>query len=674
MPTHCDNHDVVSPAAHEWLLTNRLGGFAMGGSVGENTRRYHGLFTVARTPPTSRTLALHSMVETLVVDGQTHHLSVHEFRTSPLENDEFRHIEPDSSALPAQMRWIYRVNDRRIDKTLALESMEPAAKLSYRVHRAPRPAQLYLRPLTPLRRFHDLAHHTDDPPLVEQSSPHAVTLRRGSLTLTLEAISAAHVTWWDDAEWWKNFAYREDRSRGQEWREDVWSPGVFQIDVPAGGDTEVLLRATATAAAGRRSSTPPPRTDRESTVRPAQGVVGRLQRAADQFVVLRRDHEQWHTSIIAGYPWFADWGRDAMISLPGLLLIAGRLDEARSTLLTFARHVRRGLTPNRFDDEVGEPHYNTADASLWFVHAVGQYVAVAGDENPRELLDACRDIIDCHRRGTDYQIRLDDDGLITAGNEHTQLTWMDARRDGVVFTPRNGKAIEVNALWYNALLTLADLTHETDERLELSALAERGAESIRAKFWWAERGCCHDVLTPNGVGDWIPDGKLRPNQIFAVSLPHSPLTLEQQRSVVRVVREQLLTPVGLRTLAADHEDYRPRYEGDMTARDGAYHQGTVWPWLIGPYGEAVLRSDQFSDHAKTHVREVTAPLLDELESGCLGQLAEIYDAEAPHRAHGCPAQAWSVAELLRLLDLAGLLEPVPAGGSSPYQGRSTVAR
>jgi 4-alpha-glucanotransferase len=376
--------------------------------------------------------------------------------------------------------------------------------------------------------------------------------------------------------------------------------------------------------------------------------------------VVRRGVRAEGVSVIAGYPWFSDWGRDAMISLPGLLLATERFDEALGVLQTFARAQRRGLIPNRFDDYGGENHYNTVDGSLWFVHACAAYLRASGDrEGFDSLVPACLRVILAYEQGTDYDIAMDPaDGLIRAGNEHTQLTWMDAQRGGITFTPRHGKAVEINALWFNALTLLAEALPDHDACARLSTLAERAGASFVRAFVNPGSGLL-DCLTPTDEG-WEADTSVRPNQIFAASLPHSPLSLEQRREVVRVVRERLLTPVGLRTLDPSDPAYRGRYEGDLMARDAAYHNGTVWPWLLGAYAEAVMRADGFSERSRAEAGDALRPLIAWLESGWSpAQLPEIFDGDetpdAPREPDGCPAQAWSVAETLRVwvMSLAG---------------------
>ena len=330
-----------------------------------------------------------------------------------------------------------------------------------------------------------------------------------------------------------------------------------------------------------------------------------------------------------------------MISLPGLLLCTGRFEEALSVLATFADHVSEGMIPNRFDDYTGEPHYNTVDASLWFIHACHQYRAASGDKRgfAQSLLPACNAIFEGYRAGTRFGIKMDPrDGLVTQGDANTQLTWMDAKCDGVAFTPREGKAVEINALWYNALVLLGQ-----------KELAHQVAQSFLSVFWVNPFRGLADVVN----GD-RRDTSIRPNQIFAASLPNSPLELEQRRAVVEVVRRELLTPYGLRTLAVSESRYCGRIEGGPRQRDAAYHNGTVWPWLIGPFIEAYLGANGNSQAAKAQARLWLGPLITHMEEGCLGQIAEVFDGDAPHRPGGCFAQAWSIAEVLRAALLADL--------------------
>jgi predicted glycogen debranching enzyme len=393
----------------------------------------------------------------------------------------------------------------------------------------------------------------------------------------------------------------------------------------------------------------------------------KLVAAAEDFVVRRGAGPEAGTSIIAGYPWFSDWGRDSAISLPGLLLSTRRFTEARQVLETFAKNRKNGLIPNLFNDRTGEAEYNTVDASLWFLHAACEYRRASGDRAGFDgpIRAACLEIIDAYTRGTDYGIRMDPaDGLIAAGDETSQLTWMDAKRDGVVFTPRHGKAVEINALWHHGLVSLAEVVEKDDAKraAEMRLIAGTVATSFRAKFWNSAKNCCHDVLLPGPKGAWKPDTRLRPNQVFAASLRHSPLEPERRRHVVAFLKGRLLTPMGLRTLEPVDPGYKPRYRGTMWDRDAAYHNGTVWPWLLGPYAEAVLRAGEFSTSARLEALGVLRPLIARLDRESLGQLPEVFDAddspEDPRRPGGCVAQAWSVAETLRVL----LMALTPAAG------------
>jgi predicted glycogen debranching enzyme len=404
-----------------------------------------------------------------------------------------------------------------------------------------------------------------------------------------------------------------------------------------------------------------------------------LRTAASQFVVRRvkpAPQKGSQTSIIAGYPWFSDWGRDTCISLPGLLLATGRLAEARQCLEAFAELVEGGLVPNCFDNGSGHAEYNTADASLWYLNAAAELAKKLGlpldpSGELSTIAGACLSIIHAYEHGTSFDIQMDpSDGLIIAGNAGTQLTWMDAKRDDVVFTPRHGKPVELSALWYNGLRRVGELLPANQARRtrEISEIASWMDRSFEKAFWNEQGAHLFDCLSPRYAADgsrvgWEPSRQIRPNQIFALSLPHSPLERSMQPSVLECVTRHLLTPQGLRTLSPHDGDYRPRFEGSLFARDGAYHNGTVWPWLIGPYAEAVLRVGEFSASARSKAREAIDPLLNELcrphdPTGPIGQICEVYDAEMPRRPEGCPAQAWSVAELIRILVL---LETPSAG-------------
>jgi predicted glycogen debranching enzyme len=445
--------------------------------------------------------------------------------------------------------------------------------------------------------------------------------------------------------------------------EDLYSPGVFVIELTDGESLTFVVSTDANAVSDFETAQAEEIERRRmlitsTSVTVDQDWVAQLILAADQFIVTRRsrtlsiEHGLDGHSVIAGYPWFGDWGRDTMIALPGLTLTTGRFEVARSILLTFAQHLDRGMLPNRFPDVGDEPEYNTVDATLWYVSAIEAYTRHSRDlELAAEVFAALVDIVAWHRRGTRYRIHVDpDDGLLWAGEDGVQLTWMDAKVGDWVVTPRVGKAVEINALWYNALRAIAGLAtqlgkHDIADELTIAA---EGVKTSFARFWNQERGCLYDVID-GPAGEKGADGRrhdpsLRPNQIFAVSLPHSPLDPVRQRAVVDTCARHLVTSFGLRSLAQGHPDYVGRYGGDQRSRDGAYHQGTVWPWLLGPFAEAHFRVHGDVDLARSFLR----PLGGHLRHAGIGSVSEIFDGDPPHGARGCFAQAWSVAETLRV--------------------------
>ncbi len=697
--------------ASEWLLANGLGGYAMGTALGAPTRRYHAWLVAALRPPVGRVAALHGAVEQLVLIRpgaalggppveQRIDLSTFAFEDSqgramlhPAGFESLAGFDPPTPGEP-RCRWTYRFGEVEVVRELALVHGRNACVVRYRIAPAGHEGRLEVRPLVSLRDFHALARDDrETTPTVEICDDEA-SIGRGPVCLNL-AWSAGEFT--PGGGWWRRFVYPEERARGQDDREDLFTPGVLRAPIGAGESTLELTgwmddagmpRPGASLPGAVRAETRRLAAITEQVLGACPGATPRdrarlrsLVFAADQFVV-RRTHAGCArgASIIAGYPWFADWGRDAMIALPGLLLTTGRFDEARGVLLAYASLQRRGLIPNCFEDAAGIPEYNSADAPLWFIHAAAAYWAATGAAPPPDdaIRLACVGVVEAYRTGTGFSIGVDpNDGLLAAGDPTTALTWMDARRDGIVFTPRHGKPVEVNALWYSALLLLAGVVEADQPRTarELRQLAERAGASFRSAFWIPEHDRLADVLSPDDAGRWVRDDRLRPNQVFAVSLPHSPLTPGQQRGVVASVREHLLTPVGLRTLDERDPGYRARYRGDLTERDRAYHNGTVWPWLLGAYADAVLRAGGGSPAALTEARGALEPLLDHLDGAIIrGQLPEVFDAEdlerEPRRPGGCPAQAWSVAEALRVLvRLCAAGEAAPAAGAPARRRR-----
>jgi predicted glycogen debranching enzyme len=659
----------------EWLLTNGMSGFAMGTASGVPSRRYHGLLVSETMHSPDRRVYVNAVEEELVVTDKSG------TRVAPLSSFRFRAGDGSDVVHPegwrslrafekgSVCRWEYEAHGARVVKRLALRRDTRAAVIDYTVTPARgSSAELRVRPLVSLRPFHWLQRRDGHSGQFDAKPGDSSCAVRRTDSAAQLFMSCTGGRFEHEEQWWYNFVWCMDRERGQDCLEDLFSPGEFifasaprraRVDtaiqfaleegVPLLGidaieEQDVARKQKSVAAIGSVTAGAP------------AAPIARLACAADDFVYSRWTVDtDAPVSIIAGYPWFADWGRDSTISLPGLLLLTGRHKEALGVLHRFAAARRAGIVPNRFGDEHGEPLYNSVDASLWFIVACARYAAATGDHAALEpeLLPACLDVVEHFRRGTEHTIGMDPhDFLVTAGSPMTQLTWMDALRDGVVFTPRHGKAVEINALWVSALSMLAELTAVSDPvgSADLRALADAAAGNFRIRFWNEERGCCYDTLAPdNGAWHGVPE--VRPNQIFAVALPHSPLSPAQAKSVVNVVRERLYTPMGLRTLEPGHPAYRPRFRGSLKELDAAYHNGTAWPWLLGAYAEAIMRVDGFSDASRREARAALEPIIGYLDGWCVGQLPEVFDAEGtpedPQRPGGCPAQAWSVAEVLR---------------------------
>ena len=648
----------------EWLLTSGHGAYAMGTAAGIPTRRYHGLLVGTRVPPVERVVALAAVVDEITSQGHASPLSSFRFAGGTIHPDGTDRLTAFEVGETA--RWTYEVPGAVVVRELDIVEGANRVTLTWDV-RASSPSRLTVAPLVALRGFHELLAG-DTPDRAMEPGRRGVVVRAGEWSLRIEAEKGVYEP---NPAWWEQFDYAQERARGFDACERLLSPGTLAFEVPAGGGV-----ITVEAALEPERSAPPPRLKRRARARAAEAYrhaaapalasdprVAALVRAADAFVVRRPIGERWSTTILAGYPWFADWGRDAMIALPGLLLTTGRFDDSREVLETFAEHTWRGLVPNRFDDYGGEPHYNTVDASLWFLHAAHRHAVVTGERDlgAGVVGRACLEIVDAYRDGTDFGIGMDPgDGLITAGDAGTQLTWMDAKTGTLAHTPRQGKAVEINALWVHGLRCVAELCPARGESAR--TLADRAQASFAGQFWNAERGCLYDHLAPAWGGGWRADASVRPNQIFAASLEFGPLTPEQRGRVVERVRRDLLTPAGLRTLAPGELGYRGAYEGGPEARDSAYHNGTAWPWLIGAYVEASLRAEGFSSASRERARRDLEPLLDSVRGGCLGQIAEVFDGDAVGGLHqgsvgqrrpgGCPAQAWSVAEVLRALVLS----------------------
>jgi len=648
--------DVAEATRREWLETNGLGGYAMG-TVGQlPTRKYHGYLTASLAPPTDRVNLVPHLEETLWVDGRPYRLSG-AYVPDGLEAPElgvFRQFVPDP--FPT---WTFAVGDVTLVKRVAMVHGQNATVVSYRViGGGERSVDLTVRPHVAGRD-----HHATLGPEHGGFSLHRHPVGDGLvLRVDLEALGRAVILFAtrgtvDVHPERRMLRYPEEERRGEGGHvEACWVPGTWRVRLRDGDEVYLVLALggeaadpvrAAVEAYGDPAKLVETEAERRARLADAAGfshlLWRRLAVAADQFLVHRATTGT--TSVIAGYPWFNDWGRDALIALPGLTLAVGRPDVAREILLTYARHVRDGLIPNMFADRGGEPLYNAVDAPLWFFEAAAKYWQHTGDGAflREHLLDAMSRIVHGYLEGTRHGIRVDADGLVRAGEPGVQLTWMDAKVGDWVVTPRSGKPVEVQALWYNALRIMGAVSRACGQEDPFTPLAEKTKTSFVEAFWNEERGYLYDVVGDDGE----KDPALRPNQIFAVSLTYPILPSDKQRRVVDAVWRHLLTPYGLRTLAPQDPQYRRTYGGDRWARDAAYHQGTVWPWLLGPFIRAFLRV-YGDDPAKVALaRSWLEGFAAHLADAGVGTVSEVFDGDAPHRPGGCIAQAWSVAELLR---------------------------
>jgi len=660
--------DLGAALAREWLETNGLGGFAGSTIVGLNTRRYHGLLVAATKPPVGRVVLLSKMEETLFIDGQPFDLSANLY-PGAVHPQGFRYLK--QFRLDPFPVFTYEVEGIEIEKTIFMIHGENSTVVQYELRKnnhpeSPKNLLLEVRPLIAFRDYHSTTHENGSINSAVEQTPRLATLTpyEGLPSLHL-AHNATELR--KTGEWYRNFEYEAERERGLDFTEDLFNPLVIRFDLRLRQQASVIAstepRDVAKASEYRQAEVA--RRQKTAASSPVEDAfVWDLTAAAEQYIVARGDQK----TVVAGYHWFGDWGRDTMVALPGLTLPTGQFDVARSILRTFAKHVDQGMLPNRFPDAGERPEYNTVDATLWFFEAARAYLAYTGDREfvRNELYPVFADIISWHARGTRYGIKVDPSGLLASGAPGAQLTWMDAKVGDWVVTPRRGKPVEIQALWYNALCIMEDLARKfADEPAQkrYRNMATVASWSFNRLFWNENTGCLYDVT--NGAP---PDPSIRPNQIFAVSLTHSMLSPERAKSVVRKVQEHLLTPYGLRSLAPTDPQYSGRYTGGPTGRDGAYHQGTVWPWLMGAFITAYIKVNGGDDVSRQQAGDWLAPLKDHLSDGGLGHISEIFDGDAPQRPCGCVAQAWSVAEILRAyVEDVKNIRPAPPVETKPAQ-------
>jgi len=643
--SYCKNFDFATSL--EWLETNGLGGFAMGTVSGAPTRRYHSYLTAALTPPVVRRALVAKIEETLEVDGETFDLSANQY-PGTIYPQGYKFLK--SFRLDPFPIWTFECGNAVVEKRLFMVNGRNATAVRYRLLSAARgnrpKARLRLRPLLSCKDFHSLMKKTN-------ALDTAFTLRDEVIEMGPEpglgyriffSHSGAAVK--ATGYWYEDFRYPIEAERGFDFSEDLFQP--FELDFDFRREVSVIISEGRSIDAVAAAELEKSEIRRRNRLVRRSGLESKTEKllvlASEKFVAERGSGN----TIIAGYPWFSDWGRDTMIALAGLTLKPKRADIARSILAEYAGFVSEGMIPNRFPDNGETPDYNTADATLWYFEGVRSYIEQTGDLDflETELYGKLAEIVHQHLRGTRYGIRVDTDGLLHAGGPDTQLTWMDAKNGATVFTPRDGKPIELQALWYNALRSMADFAEILgfdDDRVRFDSLANLTRFSFNAVFWNTETGCLYDVIN-NG----LRDARIRPNQLFAISLQHPVLERRYWRSVVDRVRSELLTPFGLRTLSPRDPGYIGHYRGNAFERDSAYHQGTVWAWLIGPFIDAFRRAYSDDPNAEKQALGFLTGFEEHLHVACLGQISEIFDGDPPHAPRGCPAQAWSVAEVLRV--------------------------
>jgi predicted glycogen debranching enzyme len=645
--------DQDNALSREWLVTNGLGGFACGTVAQANTRRYHGLLVAALAPPGERTVMVAKLDATVSYQERQFELACNEYADGTIAPHGFAYLSAFclEDGIPV---WTYALADARLEERIWMAHGRNTTYVSFTLRHATQALDLSLLPLCTYRGYH--AHTQGGWSLDVASAARGcrISAFTGARDYRLLIDRGRFLA---GADWYWHFLHRIEAERGLDALEDLFRPGTFHARLAPNETVTWIATAESEAPTPAPAALAEEVNRRQALVTHVAGTVPswirELTFAADQFVVTRSaaDDKASGTTVIAGYPWFSDWGRDTMIALPGLVLATQRNAEAASILRTFAAYASEGMLPNRFPDRGEAPEYNTVDATLWYFHALNGYVEASGDlELLRDLFPALLDIVEWHRRGTRFGIKVDaEDGLLRAGEPGVQLTWMDAKVGNRVITPRIGKPVEVNALWHFALASMARWAQTLREQ-RLAKQFERNAaqvaRSFARAFWCEARGYLYDVVDAtegalDARGRFV-DASLRANQIFAVSLGTKLLDARRARAVVDVCGRELLTPVGLRSLAAGDPQYVGVYQGGPAERDAAYHQGTVWAWLLGPFALAHHRVYQDVNYALS----LLAGLAPHLAEGCLGTIGEIFDGNVPHAPRGCFAQAWSVSQTL----------------------------
>jgi len=627
-------------AACEYIETNGLGGWSSSSITGAHTRRYHGLFVAAINPPTDRMVLLSKLDETIITGVNRYELSCNLYDGNILHPNGNQYLQSFTKDFFPE--WIYQVNGISLRKTICMIHGENTVVVQYEVVKAEAAFTLELLPLIAARGYHELNH----------TSPRMhwdVGFNNGIFHNQPDGVNNIYISvpgsgYQHTPRWFNNFKYSVEQYRGLDYTEDLFNHGIFSVQLNEGDILHIIISTENPEGRDAKSLIKKELNRRKNLLneQPDDDCLQQLILAADQFIVKRNENLR---TVIAGYHWFTDWGRDTMISLPGLTLSTGRYDDAKKILAAFAQSVSMGMLPNRFQEKE-PPEYNNVDGTLWYFIAVYKYLLATNDKKfvLNEILPVLKEIIDWHFNGTRYNIHVSEDGLLFAGESGQQLTWMDARIGTWVVTPRIGKPVEIQALWYNALKIFSELlllNKQMKEAETMELKAAKAKENFDRLFWNEESNYLYDVIDEKG----IPDITLRPNQIFAISLPFVLVENEKAKAVLKIIEEKLYTPVGLRSLPADDVNYRPHYGGDQWHRDSSYHEGTVWSWLLGAYIDALIKINS----QKSKIKKVIEDFKSHLNEACIGSVSEIFDADAPHHPRGCVAQAWGVAEVLRVM-------------------------
>ncbi|MFZ5647862.1 MAG: amylo-alpha-1,6-glucosidase [Bacillota bacterium] len=647
----------------EWLVTNGIGGYASSTVINANTRKYHGLLVASLTPPVRRTVLLSKVDERFETGGRTYNLATNKTAQGVTE---FGFIHMQRALLGMFPTFIYSFVDVIVEKTIFMIYGKNTTVILYRVRNGSSPSTLRLIPMVNCRDFHwttRMGQIDFDAEAVPVRGGAGVSVKSVPEVPPLKIFCSGKAAYCKGGGWFRGMFYPGEQERGEHAAEDLYVPGHFIVSLGAKEERVFCLTATIEEETGdqhlRGEELLEAGRERFRVLLDRSGLPDdfsrRLAVAADAFVVWRQSTGT--KSVIAGYHWFNDWGRDTMISLPGLTLVTGRYEDAREILYTFAKYCKDGLIPNMFPDNPGEPLYNTVDASLWFFNAAYKYLQYTGDFDfiYEEIYPVLKEIAGWYIKGTHFNIHKGGDGLIIAGTADMQLTWMDAKVDHWVVTPRHGKPVEISALWYNALKILNDLAGRAGSGIPYRDLSEKVLKNFQEKFWYEEGGYLYDV-----IGEKAGDARFRPNQVIAMALPYSPVTPSKARQALRRVWHELYATYGLRSLSYYEPEYRGVYAGDRVERDGAYHQGTAWSWLIGPFITAYRRAYGYSSASRKQAEIFINPFREHLRHHGVGYISEIFDGNEPVIPRGCIAQAWGVAEILRAY-VEDVLEIRPPG-------------